>query len=389
MWTQTWPIANIQQLDREGRKIIVENGGNHPKGSTAILYMSRKLGGRGLKSVENEYKNTKIKAAVKLSCNADPTMAAVRSFEELAVQKGRHSIIKDAKKYAEELDLHLWLNFPNPVAVADGKEVEAKKVKQAIYKARQQETQSTVSEERWQGKLIKNRWDDEKVTLKECFAWLSSWKNPPTHTIDGVQELYQQLLPTKVYYSRKTKSQVTDEKSRLCGDSLKNVQNILSGCNALTQTEYLLRHNNAFKILFFEVLRSLDLITTVEPWFSQVTPKPLYENEHATAFWDIPLFADTTQVKANRIDTTVIDKTSKQVRVIEMSCPWLENRESKDFEKTTKYSKLRLELTNRYPEYKVNQYNIIMDVLGGCSKGVEKNIKELVGDKCESIGHLH
>ena len=113
MWTQTWLIANIQQLDREGRKIIVENGGNHPKGSTAILYMSRKLGGRGLKSVENEYKNTKIKAAVKLYCNADPMMAAVRSFEELAVQNRRHSIIKDAKKYAEELDLQLWLNFPN------------------------------------------------------------------------------------------------------------------------------------------------------------------------------------------------------------------------------------------------------------------------------------
>ena len=65
----------------------MENGGNHPKGSTAILYMSRKLGGRGLKSVENEYKNTKIKAAVKLYCNADPMMAAVRSFEELAVKK--------------------------------------------------------------------------------------------------------------------------------------------------------------------------------------------------------------------------------------------------------------------------------------------------------------
>ena len=109
------------------------------------------------------------------------------------------------------------------------------------------------------------------------------------------------------------------------------------------------------------------------------------ENEHATAFWDVPLFADTTQVKGNRIDATVIDKTSKQVRVIEMSCPWLENRESKDFEKTTKYSQLRLELTNRYPVYKVNPYNIITDVLGGCSKESEQNIKELVGDKCESI----
>ena len=37
-------------------------------------------------------------------------------------------------------------------AVTDGKEVLAKKVK-AIYKARQHEIQSMVSEKRWQGKL--------------------------------------------------------------------------------------------------------------------------------------------------------------------------------------------------------------------------------------------
>ena len=66
--------------------------------ATAILDVSRMLGGGGLKSVDNEYKNNKIKAAVKLYCNADLTMAAVRSFEELALQNGHHSIIKDAKK---------------------------------------------------------------------------------------------------------------------------------------------------------------------------------------------------------------------------------------------------------------------------------------------------
>ena len=75
--------------------------------ATAILDVSRMLGGRGLKSADNEYKNTKIKAAVKLYCNADLTMTAVRSFEELAVPNGHHSIIKDAKKCTEELDLHL------------------------------------------------------------------------------------------------------------------------------------------------------------------------------------------------------------------------------------------------------------------------------------------
>ena len=66
-----------------------------------------------------------------------------------------------------------------------------------------------------------------------------------------------------------------------------------------------------------------------------------------------------------------------------MSYQWLENRESIDFDKTTKYSQLRVELMSRYPEYKVNQYNSIMDVLGGCSKEVEQNVKELVGDKCK------
>ena len=107
---------------------------------------------------------------------------------------------------------------------------------------------------------------------------------------------------------------------------LENVQHILSGCSALAQIKFLQKQKNAFKISFFEVLRSLDLITKVVPWFSQVTPKPLYENERATAFWDVLLFADTTQVKANGIDATTTDKTSEQVTVIEMSRPWLENR---------------------------------------------------------------
>ena len=46
--------------------------------------------------------------------------------------------------------------------------------------------------------------------------------NNNNNTIAGVQ----QLLPTKVYYNRKTKSQVTDEKCRLCEDSFVNVQHI-------------------------------------------------------------------------------------------------------------------------------------------------------------------
>ena len=48
-------------MDREARKIVVGNGGKHPSGSTAILYMSREKGGRGLRSIEEEYKVTKLR----------------------------------------------------------------------------------------------------------------------------------------------------------------------------------------------------------------------------------------------------------------------------------------------------------------------------------------
>ena len=159
------------------------------------------------------YKNTKIKAAVKLYCNADSTIAAVRSFEELAVQKGRHSIINDAKKYAEELDLQLWLNFPNPVAVADGKEVEAKKVKQAIYKARQQEIKST----RYLG-------IDGKESLSTTHGATSElkWRSVLCGFLDGrmpqripsleYKGFTNNCYPPRFTTTGKTKSQVTDEK---------------------------------------------------------------------------------------------------------------------------------------------------------------------------------
>ena len=52
---------------------------------------------------------------------------------------------------------------------------------------------------------------------------------------------------------------------------------------------------------------------------------------------------------------------------------------------TTKYDPLRSELEQRYPEYRVTRFNIIADVLGGHSRDVRIALKELVGDKSDTI----
>ena len=111
------------------------------------------------------------------------------------------------------------------------------------------------------------------------------------------------------------------------------------------------RHNAVLKILFFEMLYSLDLIDSVPPWCSPTEPKPVYENNRAQAFWDVPLYADHVEVRANR-----------------MSCPWPDNRTPKSYEKTEKYAPLRLERKRQFQGFKVKQFNIIMDVLGDTVK---------------------
>ena len=92
MWTQQWPVTKLKTLHREARKIVVENGGRHPSRSTAILYMSRKKEGRGLCSIEEEFKVPKIEAAVRLYGKRYPAMAMVREFEERAEELGHSSL---------------------------------------------------------------------------------------------------------------------------------------------------------------------------------------------------------------------------------------------------------------------------------------------------------
>ena len=107
-------------MDRAARKIIVENGGRHPGSLTSLLYLLRETGSRGLRSVEREYKITKIKSLLKLYQNSDQTVEAVREFEEHAMALGHQSLVKELANYAEELNITLQLDTLNPHVCYNG-----------------------------------------------------------------------------------------------------------------------------------------------------------------------------------------------------------------------------------------------------------------------------
>ena len=119
MWTRHWPITELKQIDREARKIVVENGGKHPSGSTSLFYLSRAKGGRGMHFIETEYKETNMKAAGNLYQNRDPAMKMVRDFEDRAESVGHQALTMEAVAYAKEYGLLLQLEYLVPVCVIE------------------------------------------------------------------------------------------------------------------------------------------------------------------------------------------------------------------------------------------------------------------------------
>lgn len=63
------------------------------------------------------------------------------------------------------------------------------------------------------------------------FWWRSGWKLCPTHTVAGMFELYEQLLPTRLYACQKTHTDTTGEVMCRLGDKAPDsVAHVLAGC---------------------------------------------------------------------------------------------------------------------------------------------------------------
>ena len=145
-------------MDRAARKIIVENGGKHPASLTSLLYLPREKGGRGLRSVEHEYNITKIKSLLKLYQNSDQTVEVVREFEEHTMGSGHHSLVKEAAKYAEELNITLQFDILNLVCVTtEGKVVTTARAGNLLKKSQEIQFLKIAKDKKWQGKLFRIR----------------------------------------------------------------------------------------------------------------------------------------------------------------------------------------------------------------------------------------
>ena len=78
-------------------------------------------------------------------------MEAVREFEEHAVAWGHQSLLKEAAKYAEELNITLQLDILNPVVVT------AARAGNLLKKSHEMQFLEISKDKKWQEKLSRMR----------------------------------------------------------------------------------------------------------------------------------------------------------------------------------------------------------------------------------------
>ena len=122
------------------------------------------------------------------------------------------------------------------------------------------------------------------------------------------------------------------------------------------------------------------MITDVPPWYTKISIKPLYQNDELDVYWDIPEYSGYDNDLENgplRPDGKIINKSTKEIFVLEMSIPWIENRNIKITEKVEKYKRIVQNLKVDNPGYLVQQLTFIIDCLGGYSKDFIENLQLL------------
>ena len=346
------------------------------------------MGGRGLKELERAYKETKIKAAVKLKQNKDSRMQLVNKYHTLNIESASYSLFKEANKYAVEFGISLEMDADNCsiIYTKEGQIIESNEynvIDREVTKNRNTYYTNAIINCSWQGVNYKARIEDENI-VKTYFNWLKNWRNCPTETVSEFFLLFYQLLPTKCYKVIRSKEIINDKICRICKKGDESIKHLMNNCEVFAKSTYINRHNDALKCFVFPFLQKANIIDTIPPWWSKVEVKPFYSNGDIKFWWDAPeYYGNPNEDDSQRLrpDAKIEFINEKIIFLVEMTVPWHSNREEKFKHKVNKYISIQQKLKFENPGYRVDQITLVIDSLGGYDNNLIQNIAKVIEDK--------
>ena len=325
-----WTKEEVRELDRVTRKLMFEHSALHPKSNVIRLYMKRKNGGRGLTSIEE--------------CVA----SEARNLDEYIANSKEESLSFVANEVPLQPD---DIEGKNEYSSRIQKEKLDALIGMPLHGQFERETRDLKTEDSW--------------------AWLKNGdlKRETESLLMAAQE---QALNTN---SIKKHIYACSESSlcRLCGEKEENVSHIISSCKMLAQNEYKCRHDKICSNVHWNLCKKFGFDVS-DKWYQHRIDKVL-ESEKVKILWDFDMQTDRV-IEHRRPDILLINKETNECFIIDIAVPADYNIDKKEFEKISKYSELKVELS-RMLNKKTFVIPIVIGALGSIPKRLHSFAEKL------------
>ena len=329
-----WREKELKDIDIKTRKILTMNGVFHRKGNVDRLYIKREHGGRGLISIED---------CVKMEDNSlrrymfrEPDRFLLAANFVLADDP-----YNDTTETNDEFKERVWLDRDNRIV-----------------------------EKKMHGKYFKEIQD---IGCKKRYEWISAGRI--TKSFEGLLFAAQeQVLPTNWLKARITGNK-DDAYCRKCKKEIETVAHLISGCSALCQSEYLIRHNKMGLRVYWEICRKYGMKYR-ERWYEE-TPDKVRQSKcgNYEVWWDRPV-ETAKKVDHNKPDVVFINKKEKKWTIVDFSVPHDRNIVKKEEEKISNYSPLTYEIRKLHG-VSTSILPLVVGALGNITGNLALNLERL------------
>ena len=354
-----WTSDELKQLDIKTRKMLTMTGSFHRNSDVDKLYIPRKLGGRGLKSLITTYecRIISIKRHLIQSTNRNKYITKVIQHEQDRLMRVADELIN-----RNDIDLN--------------DECTPRQISQKYLQVCIKQRKECFVAKPMHGYITKQTEKQNEIDQEMTKSWTSN-KYLTSHFEGYAFAINEQEINTKdLQYRRDKKSgnPTSNNKCRLCKYQVEDITHVISSCPKMSIRYYLpMRHDVIGKAVYESLRKKLEPGIKIR---YDENSEFIYTHENIEYWWNLSI-KTASKVRHNKPDMIVWDTKVKSCKIVEFSCPADVNVVKKVAEKENIYGPLIRNMQLMYKEYKFSFIPIIVGALGTIPKCLNEDIQKL------------
>ena len=250
--------------------------------------------------LELSYKKSTFGLFRYLNSSDDWTLQLALKHEK---EKDSHSVVKEARELAYEIDLDLKTEFDREMKNTEN----ARKLKR-IAKAKGKKAIDTASKSKPLLGQYPRRNQKADVDLHGTHQSLRS-VGLKAETEGFIIAAQDQSLFTRNFQANVLHNKA-DPRCRFCNTSAETIDHLISGCTILVLYEHTNRHNRVGQYIPWKICNQYDIETPTK-WYEH-KPLPVVDNAKMSILWDFPVRTDRI-TQASRPDIVIKHKQNKTI----------------------------------------------------------------------------